>query len=595
VNTLQSAISNQQSAISNQQIDFIGLDKVNRNGNLFLKQNTYGLNKQDKLIQTKHKLPIKSDLTIGNNVNKLNKNFAFICRKSKQLKGFTTIELLIGIVILGILATIAYPHVKEVLADRKINMLASNTLMSLRLARNEAVSNGKIVLVCKTKTNGDQEQCELTNDWTQGINLVRGDTALKQLENVCPNCGTPQEIPGVTPIRPFATPYPVRTSYPPELPHSGNPPINWHGDPSACWKWNAQDIEACFLMHLRAQFARDGYVKGGHHYNQRLNNDADWTIGHIKRISPDFNQWLIQRQNNYAASGINVTRGAVCPDNDRRECYRTCVNAYGEKWVVIGNDGIASQPCDTYNKRGATVTRANSNEINTMWQKAIEWNHNSFIDYLHEAAKYDAHGGTYPARDWVDAKNREYQQELRIYNNKLNQYHVGMANRARYIEQINRKFDADVRQWQTNKTAWEDKEDKRYRSEVFAAEYQKNENDRINKNNEDWKTSPDRWHTELEAKGDLVYKVNHNQINAKKVRVTNESYPMLIFNKNGMVSFYDSANKAFKSIDATVKIRINDERKNEAKGRIICVNAVGNMQLIAGNKSCFEEGKDNNI
>lgn len=79
--------------------------------------------------------------------------------------GLTLIELLVTIAIAAILAGLAAPSFRELLASNRLKSQASAMLSSLLLARGEAIKrNGRVVL-CKS---ADGAACTVDGGWEQG-------------------------------------------------------------------------------------------------------------------------------------------------------------------------------------------------------------------------------------------------------------------------------------------------------------------------------------------------------------------------------------------------------------------------------------------
>lgn len=80
-------------------------------------------------------------------------------RIARSIGGFTLVEAMIAIAVLAILASLAAPSFKELLAAQRIRLTASDLYSSLLMARSEAMKRNVTVTV--TATGGDWQ-----NGWT---------------------------------------------------------------------------------------------------------------------------------------------------------------------------------------------------------------------------------------------------------------------------------------------------------------------------------------------------------------------------------------------------------------------------------------------
>jgi type IV fimbrial biogenesis protein FimT len=79
--------------------------------------------------------------------------------------GFSLVELLVVTTIVATVMALALPSMAIMLGNQKIGALASTLLVSLQLARSDAVRRGGTTVVCKSS---DGTQCALTGGWEQG-------------------------------------------------------------------------------------------------------------------------------------------------------------------------------------------------------------------------------------------------------------------------------------------------------------------------------------------------------------------------------------------------------------------------------------------
>lgn len=80
-------------------------------------------------------------------------------------RGFTLIELLVTIGIAAVLAGLAAPSFRELVANNRLKSHISALQTSLMLARNEAINRKARVVVCKS---ADQASCTADGGWQQG-------------------------------------------------------------------------------------------------------------------------------------------------------------------------------------------------------------------------------------------------------------------------------------------------------------------------------------------------------------------------------------------------------------------------------------------
>lgn len=80
-------------------------------------------------------------------------------------RGFTIVELLVTIGIAAVLAGIAAPSLRELIASNQLKSHNAALEESLRIARSEAIKRQARVVVCKS---ADQASCTAGGNWEQG-------------------------------------------------------------------------------------------------------------------------------------------------------------------------------------------------------------------------------------------------------------------------------------------------------------------------------------------------------------------------------------------------------------------------------------------
>lgn len=87
--------------------------------------------------------------------------------------GFTVIELMVVVVVVGVLASLAAPSFQAMIANNKIATYSEELTSAMNFARIEAVKRSTSVSLCRTT---DGENCASAGDWNTGF-LVYVDTA----------------------------------------------------------------------------------------------------------------------------------------------------------------------------------------------------------------------------------------------------------------------------------------------------------------------------------------------------------------------------------------------------------------------------------
>ena len=120
--------------------------------------------------------------------------------KVVRLRGFTLIEILVVIAIVGVLLGLATPSMAKFVADWRVNAAVNSFSRDFRLARAEAIKRSRPVVICRAKLTGANPSCENGTEWKGGwlvfvsnnfdsVYDVSGDELLVK-QNELPGIGT---------------------------------------------------------------------------------------------------------------------------------------------------------------------------------------------------------------------------------------------------------------------------------------------------------------------------------------------------------------------------------------------------------------------
>lgn len=93
--------------------------------------------------------------------------------RAKTQRGFSLVELMVAIAVLGVLSAIAIPSFNEVIISNKLRSYANNFVASAHLARSEAIKNNAEVRLCASN-NGTS----CTGNWQNGWIVIKLDNTV---------------------------------------------------------------------------------------------------------------------------------------------------------------------------------------------------------------------------------------------------------------------------------------------------------------------------------------------------------------------------------------------------------------------------------
>ena len=97
----------------------------------------------------------------------------------RRSRGFTLLELMTAIVVLGVLLGIAVPTFRDVIRNNRITSQTNDLVSSLNYARSEALKRSNPVAVC---SSADGATCANSNDWSTGWMMFTDTNANGQVD-----------------------------------------------------------------------------------------------------------------------------------------------------------------------------------------------------------------------------------------------------------------------------------------------------------------------------------------------------------------------------------------------------------------------------
>ncbi len=106
----------------------------------------------------------------------------------KKHSGFTLIELMITLIIVGILLAVGVPSLRIFMQDNQMVASTNELISALHVARSEAIKLNTSVTICESSDGTD---CATTGNWENGwIVFVDADSNLEGTEVACAAIGT---------------------------------------------------------------------------------------------------------------------------------------------------------------------------------------------------------------------------------------------------------------------------------------------------------------------------------------------------------------------------------------------------------------------
>lgn len=86
----------------------------------------------------------------------------------KRTQGFTLVELMITLIVMGVVIFIAVPNFADLIRSNRLTTSSNELVIAMQIARSEAVKRGENVEVCARASDGSQTCSGDNGTWDQG-------------------------------------------------------------------------------------------------------------------------------------------------------------------------------------------------------------------------------------------------------------------------------------------------------------------------------------------------------------------------------------------------------------------------------------------
>lgn len=86
----------------------------------------------------------------------------------KRMHGFTLVELMVTIIVIGVVVFIAVPNFAMLIRSNRLTTSSNELVIAMQIARSEAVKRGENVEVCARASDGSQTCSGDSATWDQG-------------------------------------------------------------------------------------------------------------------------------------------------------------------------------------------------------------------------------------------------------------------------------------------------------------------------------------------------------------------------------------------------------------------------------------------
>lgn len=132
--------------------------------------------RQARLISVKPSVRLSKQQNSVASVLRYNGIRCIFASHAVRQAGFTLLELMITVAIVGILSALAFPSFKSTITSNRLTTATNQMVTALNLARSEAVKRGQYVVVRRTDTTWEK-------GWQVFVDLERGSNTKDNIYN----------------------------------------------------------------------------------------------------------------------------------------------------------------------------------------------------------------------------------------------------------------------------------------------------------------------------------------------------------------------------------------------------------------------------
>jgi len=504
-----------------------------------------------------------------------------IIKTIKNIKGFSLLELVITVSVLGVITAIAVPSFTTMVQNNRIKATTNHIVSSLQFARQTAAIEQTQVMAC-TPLAGNPQNCALTTNWQNGIALVTGNA---KIENYTP------PPPPAEPQKTEAPAKPGHPGYPPAPPHPGysggpkkpseNPPAKTNPPPKRSVPYPKYP-DLVTVPNVLPEPNLADYKRKGSRIIDKISNRVYNTCS--ARHDHEFDN-KFHVITNYTCTVVGDDGSTVYSTSSVSSvCHSGYIHMYHDNELAADNNDVwmTRDQClkekYRYDNTGVRIAEYNQAYAEhkaslNAYNRAQDTNARRLQNYYNAVAKYP---------EEVEAADASYQKALldheAEHQQKINDWNQQKIQYSNWKAQIDNKHAEKMKIYEKDKSAI----DKVYNETTLPA----------------WEQQVDAhelaWQNKLDEHAKAMKEYNDARAHDPKNTVSVEQGKTLLAHNNFPVSVTSQLHNGVTAViynkdrikTGHGQIYIEDKRGRGEHSRTICINMLGNVKVIKGNESC---------